>query len=128
MEYNSNVPFGYKERLEAFKPGGNLSKRLANTRHSVLQVGSWLFVHGGLVPEVTRRYSLDDINRYVRNWLIGSDDEETKNAINDLYHNDDDSYSPFWSRVFSDDEEWDGRNSEKLFNQMLETLNKKNCR
>ena len=45
LEYNSNVPFGYKERVEAFKPGGNLSKRLANTRHSVLQVGSWVFVH-----------------------------------------------------------------------------------
>ena len=30
MSLNSNEPFGYKERKEAFRPGGVISKLLAN--------------------------------------------------------------------------------------------------
>jgi hypothetical protein len=124
----SMYPFGYKERKEAFEPGGLIARKLAQTRFSIVQVGSWIFVHGGLVPAVAKKYSLDDINRYVRNWLVGSKDQETKDAIDDLYHNNDDSYSPFWSRVFSDNEEWDEKNSVKMFNEVMENVNQRNCR
>ena len=43
---NTNVPYGFRERKEAFKPGGIIAKKLADTRYSVVQVGSWIFVHG----------------------------------------------------------------------------------
>ena len=58
MEFDSTVPFGYKERKEVFKPGGVLSKKLGRTRYSVAQVGSWLFVHGGITSECAKNYSL----------------------------------------------------------------------
>ena len=45
---------------------------------------------------MAEKYSIDQVNKYVRNWLIGCENEETKKAIDDLYHNDDDSFSPFW--------------------------------
>ena len=105
LEFNSNLPYGYKERLAAFKPGGILSKRLALTRFSIVQVGSWIFVHGGLTPQCANDYSLDDINYHVRKWLYGDESYGTMQHINKLYHNDDDEYSPFWSRTFSDMEE-----------------------
>ena len=128
LEYNSNVPFGYKERVEAFKPGGNLSKRLANTRHSVLQVGSWVFVHGGISPECANKYSIDDINKYVKRWLLGDTSVENMNHINYLYHNDDDDNSPFWSRIFSDMDDWNDRQNIQMFNRAINIMNIKNKR
>ena len=71
-----------EERLEAFKPGGILSKRLALTRYSVLQVGSWVFVHGSISPICAKKYTLNDINTSIKNWLLG----KSLNNIDDLYH------------------------------------------
>ena len=123
-----SLPFGYKERKETFSPGGIIARKLALTRYSVLQVGSWIFVHGGVVKDTSDKYTLDDINKHIKNWLLGSKDKETSDAVNDLFHNDDDSISPFWSRVFSDIDDWEGSESEELFNETLESLNRKNNR
>ena len=126
LEFNSKLPYGYKERLDAFKPGGILSKKLAITRFSVVQVGSWLFVHGGITPECANDYSLNEINYYIRRWLYGDESYENMKHINKLYHNDDDEYSPFWSRKFSDMEEWSDANCVNEFNKTLQYLNLKN--
>ncbi len=128
LEFNSNLPYGYKERLAAFKPGGILSKKLALTRFSVVQVGSWIFVHGGLTPQCANDYSLDEINYYVRKWLYGDESYENMKHINKLYHNDDDEYSPFWSRTFSDMEEWCDKKCLNEFKKTLHYVNIKNRR
>lgn len=128
MEYNSNVPFGYKERLEAFKPGGNLSKRLANTRHSVLQVGSWIFVHGGISPECANKYTINDINKYIKRWLLGDTSPENMKHVSYLYHNENDDNSPFWSRIFSDMDDWTDRHNIQMFNKAINIMNIKNNR
>ena len=128
LEFNSNLPYGYKERLEAFKPGGILSKKLALTRYSIVQVGSWLFVHGGLTPKCANDYSLDEINYYVRKWLYGDESYENMKHINKLYHNDDDEYSPFWSRTFSDMDQWCDSKCLNEFKKTLHYVNIKNKR
>ena len=128
LELNSTKPYGYKERLEAFKPGGILSKKLALTRYSIVQVGSWIFVHGGLTPQCANDYSLDDINYYVRRWLYGDESKENMKHIYKLYHNDNDEYSPFWSRTFSDMEDWCDERCLGEFNKTLHYVNIKNRR
>lgn len=128
IKRNSFLPFGYKERKDAFKPGGIIAKKLALTRFSILQVGSWVFVHGGISPDMAKKYSIDKVNKCVYNWLVGIKDEQNDRDVKDLYHNDDDTFSPFWSRMFSDDEEWEGKNSEKLFNKTMNNLNETNNR
>ena len=128
LEFNSNVPYGFKERVEAFKPGGILSKKLALTRYSVVQVGSWIFVHGGITPKCANDYSIDDINYYIRRWLYGDTSIENMNHIKNLYHNDDDEYSPFWSRTFSDMDEWCDSKCLNEFNKTIHYLNIKNKR
>lgn len=128
IEQNSNFPYGYKERLQAFKPGGNLSKRLANTRHSVLQVGSWIFVHGGISPECANKYTIDEINNYVKKWLLGDTSSENMKHIQYLYHNDNDDNSPFWSRIFSDMDDWDDKQNIQMFNRAINIMNVKNKR
>ena len=89
----------------SFKPGGTISKLLGLSRYSVLQVGSWLFVHGGISSLIAKKYKLEDINTHIRNWLLNNNINHE--AIDELYHNDDDSQSPFWSRTYSDISEYD---------------------
>ena len=123
-EENSKYPFGYKERTEAFKPGGLLSKRLALTRYSVLQVGSWIFVHGAISPTCSEKYTLSDINSSIKKWLLG----ESLDNIDSLYHTDQDDDSPFWSRIYSDMDEWDETKGIESFKKTINNLNLKNLR
>ena len=125
-EQNSSFPYGYNERLNAFKPGGSIAKRLAQTRYSVIQVGSWVFVHGGISPKCAEKYSLEDINKYIKVWLMGKMTDNTH--LNYLYHSDDEDDSPFWSRIYSDMDEWDEHESTKSFNQTINNLNIKNIK
>jgi hypothetical protein len=125
-EANSKFPFGYKERQEVFRPGGSLSKRLALSRYSVIQIGSWVFVHGGISPRCAQKYSIKDINFYIKNWLLGNNNYKDK--IDDIFYNDNDDDSPFWSRLYSDMDEWNGVKSEKMFNDSINYMNLKNLR
>ena len=128
IEYDSQYPYGYKERLQAFRPGGNLATKLANSRYSVVQVGSWLFVHGGISPECADKYSIYDINKYIQKWLLGDNSPTNNYHIQQLYHTDDDDHSPFWSRIYSDMDEWNSLQSIKQFNKTINILNVKNNR
>ena len=124
----TKFPYGYNERKKAFEPGGVIAKKLAANRFSILQIGSWLFVHGGISPEMAKKYSINDVNRCIRDWMVGSKDKKTMAALQEVYHNDDDSFSPFWSRLFTDLEDWDKNTSTKMFYQTIDILNKKNNR
>jgi hypothetical protein len=127
LNKNSKLPYGYETRKRVFSPGGSLSKKLANSRYSILQIGSWVFVHGGMTSEVANDYTLDQINGIIHKWLLGNNSHLLLEHVNKLYHNEDDSYSPFWSRTFSDIDDWNSQ-SEQNFNNTLNVLNFKNKR
>ena len=120
-----NVPYGFRERQECFRPGGALAKKLADTRYSVLQVGSWLFLHGGITSHLASKYTLGEINSCVRRWLYGEQCNLVDAGVNDIYHNEDDTQSPFWSRIYSDVEEF-GVDERKEFYKTLKVLNLRN--
>ena len=119
-------PYGYKERKMAFAPGGLIAKRFAYKRKSIVQVGNWLFVHGGITPITASNYTLNDMNEGIRNWLLGKRDLKTKDVFDNIYEDDDDGI--FWTREFGDLGNWDEIRSCKLFNKTLDILNKKNDR
>lgn len=125
---NSNLPYGYDSRKKVFQPGGLLAKKLSNTRYSILQIGSWIFVHGSLGPKISNDYTIDEINVYIKNWLSNDINQDSIKHINKIYNNDDESYSPFWSRTFSDLDTWNEDLNTKLFKSTLDILNKKNKR
>lgn len=118
-------PYGYKERKQAFAPGGVIAKRFAALRQSIIQVGKWVFVHGGITPHLAEKYSLDEMNGGIKKWLLGGRDKNTKTVFNDLY--EDDSNGIFWTREFGDLGNWT-QNSDKLFQKTLDLLNQKNDR
>jgi hypothetical protein len=122
LEYNSPYPYGYKERKEVFQPGGALAKKLANTRYSIVQVGKWLFVHGGITSECSNKYSLNHINYYIKRWLLGDTSMNNMKHVHNLYHRDDDEHSPFWTRVYSDMDEW-GQDALVEFNNTMNSIN-----
>ena len=124
---NNQFPYGYKERKLAFAPGGVISKKLADTRYSVLQVGGWVFVHGGITPSIAQKYSLKDMNAAIKMWLKGNITDNVRSAVNDLYHNEDDDEAIFWSRVYSDLDDYNNE-CESKFHSAIELMNKKNKR
>lgn len=119
---SGNYPFGYSERKEVFQPGGLVCQRMARNRKAVVQIGNWVFVHGGFVPESAIRYSIKDINHIVKQYLMGVNDSTIRFKYNDLFNNDDGDFSPFWSRKFGYPEDDD----QHEFSRTIQALNIKN--
>lgn len=60
---------GVSARAAALCPGGAISTRFIAPHPVVLQVGSTVFVHGGLLPEHVA-YGVDKINAETREWVL----------------------------------------------------------
>jgi hypothetical protein len=99
VSYKNLTQFGTKEaRIEKFKPGNELAEFLACTRKMVLIIGSNLFVHAGIVPEMVKKYNIDDMNKLLSLYLL----DEIKQPVmfKELFMSS--KYSPLWNRVFGD--------------------------
>jgi len=85
-----------RARVEAFRPGGEYAKLLAE-RPVVLIIGDNVFVHGGILP-MHLDYGLDRLNREVRDWLLGLGEPPA------FIHTRE---SPTWTRNYSDEPDSD---------------------
>jgi hypothetical protein len=56
--------------------GGPITRRFFAPHPTVLQVGSTLFAHGGVLPHHVE-YGLERINGETRKWLLGSADSDS---------------------------------------------------
>lgn len=72
------------DRIDAFKPGGYMAKRMACTRNIILKIGSFLFVHGGYLPEHSQ-LSLEEINKIMREYLLGNVYLSQQKYFDDLF-------------------------------------------
>ena len=100
-------PLGYYHRLKAFQRGGNISKLYADRKKSIIIIGSYVFVHGGLSIELMEKYKISEINDIVARWLLNVDPQQTstESQIFDEIFRQDDDMSPFWCRIFAEEED-----------------------
>lgn len=95
---------GKKARRYAFQPGNEYAVRLACTRQTALIIGDFLFVHAGILPNLSENLNVKQLNLIIRNYLLGkkgfSGNEEIEGVgtVKDLINNY--NISPFWPRFF----------------------------
>jgi hypothetical protein len=87
-------------RIHAFKPGNELGKLLGCSRVPALIIGSFIFVHAGIIDQfidilnIKSRDDLIKITYIIRKWLLGIID--SNNVINIINSS---RYSLFWDRI-----------------------------
>lgn len=97
MEFSKDgsIEDGIKNRKEEFKPGNEIANFLACTRKTALVIGSNLFIHAGIVPQIALKYNVNDINRIIALYLF--DELKDSNKYSDLLINA--KTSPYWTRL-----------------------------
>lgn len=83
-------PLGMKDfqgqRAKQFKPGGIMAKQLACNTNSVLQIGSWIFSHAGVTIDLTKKWTLEQVNEQVRDYLLGKIPKLSPQVIKAFWH------------------------------------------
>ena len=82
---------------DSLKDEEKLNKELACTRQSAVIVGSFIFVHGGIVPALAKQYKVSQVNNLIRKWLLKKIDDNNSD-IDTLINTP--QVSPFWTRLF----------------------------
>lgn len=95
-----NFSSGEDARRSAFKQGNEYAKKMACGRISSIIIGSYLFVHAGVVPKFIKDVKLNNvsdlesINLIMRKWLLGLIDNNKLIQILTLSPS-----SMFWDRI-----------------------------
>jgi hypothetical protein len=121
---DDGYPYGYYHRLKVFERGGNIAKHYAIQKKSITIIGKNLFVHGGVSHALMGKYSIHELNQIVQKWLLKQGDERQDKIFDEVFRDDDDM-SPFWCRLYSEDDGY-GENTEKGYNELLRIINSRN--
>jgi hypothetical protein len=121
---DDGYPYGYYHRLKVFERGGNIAKHYAIQKKSITIIGKNLFVHGGVSHALMSKYSIHELNQIVQKWLLKQGDERQDKIFDEVFRDDDDM-SPFWCRLYSEDDGY-GENTEKGYNELLRIINSRN--
>ncbi len=120
---DDGYPLGYYHRTKAFCRGGNIANMYAIKKKSIIVVGDFIFVHGGLTKNLMKKYTIPEINTIVSKWMSKTSNETEDNIFDEIFRDDDDM-SPFWCRTYGEDDDDD--NTEDSFNELLQTINQRN--
>jgi hypothetical protein len=87
---------GMEARKQLFAPGNEIANFLACTRNIALIIGSNLFVHAGIVPHITNKYNVSDLNKLLKLLLL--DELKNPQIFDDIFMSK--KHSPLWTRIF----------------------------
>jgi hypothetical protein len=94
-------PLGYKSfnnnsknRHNYFKPGSTFAKYLSDTWNPVIIIGNNLFCHGGISGQIAYKYTVNEINNIMRNYLRSG---KINKQFNELFMHEN---SILWNRDY----------------------------
>jgi hypothetical protein len=70
------------------------------------------------------KYTIPEINTVISKWLINQSNTAEEKIFDEIFRDDDDM-SPFWCRIFAEEDGY-GDNTEQKFNELLSIINKRN--
>jgi len=73
------------KRRSTFAPGGDWARKLACNTNAVVQIGSWVFSHAGITSDVAKKYTPDQVNNRVRNYLLGNEPMNNDHPLMDIF-------------------------------------------
>ena len=97
---------GEELRRKLFRPGGDLFNKLSCTRNAIIQIGSFLFAHAGVVPENIKNFEnpkkfIKHINFLMKEFLQGKRDQNDSEIKKYFLEKD---TSIIWNRHFGNDQ------------------------
>lgn len=73
------------KRKEYLKPGGKIARMLACSTVTILKIGSWMFSHAGVLPSISSKYKLEQINGIIREFILGNTNTPENEIVNTLF-------------------------------------------
>ena len=73
------------DRASVFKPGGKVSRFMACNMNSVVQIGNWVFSHAGITERISKSYTIDQVNTFVRSYLLGNGIMDRDHELMDMF-------------------------------------------
>ena len=95
-DINSSEKDMIENRKKYFLKNKDLRLDFACNRNMIIKIGSWLFVHGGLILEIIKEYNIEQINKIASNFILG----KKMNPIDIKKILDYNPKSPIWNRDF----------------------------
>lgn len=133
----TNIPPGYLERRIAFHPSGLIANFIGSNYKLCIQVGKWIFIHGGITPSLCNSSICSQNNSISRHLIQGNQNaqsplfndnkvfDETK--YNKLINSHDEDSSPVWNRdfgvMFTEDGDREARKLVGKYNLLMKEYN-----
>jgi hypothetical protein len=119
LGYNSNTFKSIEDRKKKFSRGKKISIFMAYTRYVAVIIGSNLFSHAGILSDIANKYTIDDINKIMKLYLLNKIQDE--NIYNDILYNE--KISPLWNRVYGNMGYYYDNNNLSLYNNENDIIN-----
>ena len=132
-EINPDTKEKFKSGLEArkflFKNGNKYANFLACTRQTAVIIGSNLFVHAAILPDLAKKFKINQLNLLIKKWLLGiinnSDKIKGIGKLSDILFNYE--KSPFWPRFLGNLPPNVSIEDEDCVDYLIEPLELYNC-
>ena len=93
---------GEENRKKFFEIGNSFSRYLACSFNPIVKIGKIIFCHGGITPNIARKYKIEDINLIMRDTLYGNKRHLSQHYFKELFLNEN---SILWNRTFSNNDD-----------------------